>query len=256
MPSSAKLTFKMSKSITPRQYMETLGAFHYYAGQARFLASLINKNGMHGKCKILDVGCGIGALLSKINSAFPGLYGIATGIDPNKAFVEYCRKLKLPNTKFYKTKFEDFKPVEKYDIVLFTAYISQSTESLIEFRRFIKSAFGMLTDNGMVIFSFIDCVMYAKKYDYGAFKLRMPGASNFIAKGFAEPDKNNKLIFELTFTNRKTGYTITSKAQYIYLTRKKIKHMFDGLYSVKFESGHKNGLPSDKTAYWCILKKL
>jgi 2-polyprenyl-3-methyl-5-hydroxy-6-metoxy-1,4-benzoquinol methylase len=256
MPNNAKLTFKMDKSITPRQYMETLGVFHYYAGQAKFLASLINKNGMRGKCKILDVGCGIGTLLSKINSSFPGFYSIATGIDQNKAFIEYCRNLELPNAKFYKTKFEDFKPVEKYDIVLFTAYISQSSENLVEFRRFIKSAFGMLTDNGMVIFSFIDSIMYANKYDYGAFKLRMPDGSNFIANGLAEPGKNNKLIFELTFTNRKTGYMITSKAQYIYLTRKKIKHMFDGSYSVKFKSGHKNGLPDDKTAYWCILKRL
>lgn len=256
MQSNYKLTFKMDKSITPKQYMETLGLFHNYKGQAKFLASLITKNGTYGRCKILDVGCGTGALLSKINSAFPGSYSIATGIDPNGAFIEYCRRLKLSNAKFYKTRFEDFKPVEKYDIVLFTAYIIQSSKSLIEFRRFIKSAFNMLTDNGMVIFSFIDRGLYSRKHNYGAFKLQMPRTSNFIGNGETESGKNDKLIFQLNFKHRKTGYSITSKAEYIYLTRKKIRQMLGGAYHVKFESGYKNGLADDKTAYWCILKKL
>ena len=64
---------------------------------------------------ILDVGCGTGLLMHRLQS----LGYEVEGVVPSTQLLEYCRQRLGPDTVIHQCRFEDFSPAKRYDLVLF-----------------------------------------------------------------------------------------------------------------------------------------
>jgi 2-polyprenyl-3-methyl-5-hydroxy-6-metoxy-1,4-benzoquinol methylase len=105
--------------------------------------------------KCLEVGCGNGSFLTKLN-----LLGIDnTGLEFNKSAVEFCKKNKL--NVFNETLEEHYNKLIKYDLVI----SFQVLEHVAEVKKFIEDILSVTNKGGFVIFSVPNCNPYYLKRD-------------------------------------------------------------------------------------------
>jgi len=105
----------------------------------------ILKNAKKGS-KILDLMCGPGYLLGKINKKGQNLQ--LTGLDLDKEFIRYAKK-KYSRIKFIAADALKYKFKEKFDLILITAGLHHLPYSTQE--KFIKKVSSLLEKGGKVI---------------------------------------------------------------------------------------------------------
>jgi len=115
-----------NKKISVKQAQENLN---------RLLLSLIPKKVLD----ILDVGCGLGTTVKRLNRKGYNVIGIS----PDKALIAYSRK-RFPQLKkdLILSKFEDYKPNKKFDLLLF-----EETLQYIEFDSIFTQSSRLLGKN-------------------------------------------------------------------------------------------------------------
>ena len=87
------------------------------------LIKLIKKNFSNSnKLEVLDVGCGNGDLIEKLNKIFPNINFL--GIDIDKNLIKKANKRKLNNCTFMTCNFINLVKKKKFDIVIASGLIS------------------------------------------------------------------------------------------------------------------------------------
>ncbi|MGZ4955526.1 MAG: GNAT family N-acetyltransferase [Methylobacter sp.] len=93
-------------------------------------------------CRILEVGIGLGATLSKlINAGYD-----ATGITPDENQIHYAKNLHGETLPAFCTKLEDFSDTRKFDLILF-----QESAQYIDTTTLFRTASNLLRDGGQII---------------------------------------------------------------------------------------------------------
>ena len=101
------------------------------------LINLIKKYySINQKLDVLDVGCGNGDLIEKLNKIFPNINFL--GIDSDKELLEHARKRKLKNCTFKTCSLNKFNSSEKFDIVIASGLLSFFSDFRSPLRKLIK----------------------------------------------------------------------------------------------------------------------
>lgn len=96
--------------------------------------------------KILDVGCGYGRVLRYLDGLF---FKNLTGFDISENYVDEAKRI-CPKAKVFISSFEDFKPKDKYDLILLMGvieYIPSDKKQDIFFNKISRS----LSNGGYVL---------------------------------------------------------------------------------------------------------
>lgn len=126
-----KWKFESEKGLT--RYTVITGYIYYYK---------------LGGC-ILDVGCGSGAL---INYLLENTYSKYIGIDISQVALNCARLKQKDNIVFIKTNISDYKPDEKFDVIIFNESIYYTNRPLKELGRYMH----YLKNDGIFIVSIWD----------------------------------------------------------------------------------------------------
>jgi SAM-dependent methyltransferase len=103
--------------------------------------------------RILDIGCNTGFLLLSLANSYK--YGF--GFDINPYIVEIANKtksyLKINNTDFIKSSFEDLQPQPMYDVVLsFANHATFDKNTKQDISSYFQKIASILNDDGMLVF--------------------------------------------------------------------------------------------------------
>jgi SAM-dependent methyltransferase len=136
---------------------------HYTLKRQDYLGTvdriILEQIGLRNPCSYLDVGCGTGRMLTKIQHAFPA--GRGYGIDISSQMVETCRTKGLNVTQ---ADFFAFQPATTFDLVflefnVFGYLIVQN--GLADTIRHLRRLVG---DSGTIVFDILNplCLTYAR----------------------------------------------------------------------------------------------
>ncbi len=194
---------------------------HYALKRQDYLGAvdhiILEQIGRRNPCSYLDVGCGTGRMLSKIQHAFPECRGV--GIDISSQMVETCRAKGLNVTQ---ADFFAFQPATTFDVVflefnVFGYLIVQNglADSIRHLRRLVG-------DRGTVVFDILNpfCLTYSR------LRQTLPTAigrcCNLLAKGgecqFTYTVGGTPISMGLAWSGRiekgfrETGYTVKRHA--------------------------------------------
>ncbi len=125
---------------------ERLWAQHFSLGPARkLITEYIQKEGLQPS-NILDIGCGVGQLVSDLSTAWPETR--ITGADTSLAMIETARKNHSGlNIRYLNVPIEEVSDQEKFDIIV-------STHSLPYFpdkQRALQNMYQLLNPGGRVL---------------------------------------------------------------------------------------------------------
>lgn len=108
----------------------------WYRGRRELIHGLIKKHiPKHAKIKILDVGCGTGALMGEL-----GQYGEVYGVDNSSLAVDFCHKRGLVNVVLGKIEHIPF-PDNAFDLVIaldVMEHIKDDVMAILEIKRVLK----------------------------------------------------------------------------------------------------------------------
>ena len=100
------------------------------------------------KPKILDLGCGEGILCERMKNSD---YSSFLGMDFSSVSIERAKQLKLKDADFICADIHNFKPAEKFDVIIFNEVFYYIHES--EKQNVLDRMIASLTDNGIIITS-------------------------------------------------------------------------------------------------------
>lgn len=110
---------------------------------------LIFELSLKGDERILDLGCGDGALTTQLAQLVSG--GFVLGIDASKGMIETARKAQdQDNVKFELMDINDIAFVDEFDVVFSNATLHW----IKNHNKLLKNVFNSLKDNGVVRFNF------------------------------------------------------------------------------------------------------
>jgi ubiquinone/menaquinone biosynthesis C-methylase UbiE len=136
-------TSGMSSSATSVRAIEQATDWDHYA----FLAAIRRDGRLHrlltNGCKVLDVGCGTGSLLAKMNTAYPK--SSFTGIDPSEEAVAIARK-KVASAKIIKQDGESMLFENEFDII----YLGESLYAANDKQKVVSNCWRALKPGGTI----------------------------------------------------------------------------------------------------------
>lgn len=106
------------------------------------------RNWLHNGMRILDVGCGAGKNLLRIDAEYEDcdLYGI----DISEKMIQIAKQ-NSSNTRnrisFYNIDFSDFNPCAKFDVIIFNYVLHHMSDP----KSVIRKAYGLLEKNGLIM---------------------------------------------------------------------------------------------------------
>lgn len=131
-------------SSTTFRAIEQATNWDHYA----FLASIGRNERLHrllaNGCKMLDVGCGTGSLLSKMKATYPK--SIFTGIDPSEKAVEIARR-NVKQTRIIKQAGERMSFEGEFDII----YLGESLYATKDKRKVVSNCRRALKRGGTIV---------------------------------------------------------------------------------------------------------
>ncbi len=131
-------------SSTTLRAIEQATDWDHYA----FLASIRRNKRLHrvltNGCKMLDVGCGTGSLLSKMKAAYPK--SIFTGIDPSEKAVAIARKKNVKQTRIIKQAGERMSFEGEFDVI----YLGESLYAAKDKRKVVSNCQRALKRGGTI----------------------------------------------------------------------------------------------------------
>lgn len=123
------------------------------AAQIRKLDFHLECAGVYPGARLLDIGCGWGALLARASQRFPGLTG--TGLTIASAQADYVRALGLKDVEVLTTSWCDFAPQTPYDAIVsvgafehFARVDAPEEERLRGYRHFFARCWEWLAPGG------------------------------------------------------------------------------------------------------------
>lgn len=102
------------------------------------------------KSKTLDVGCGTGDLVICLLKKNFDSIGIDFAPNMIKESIKIAQKHKFDESRFIKTSFFDFHPIERFDLISANGFIEYISE--IETDKFLKKSYDLLNKKGILVF--------------------------------------------------------------------------------------------------------
>lgn len=130
-------------------YKYSKGSWDYMGDEKQrydTIVDFIKQSGID-KPRILDLGCGYGALNQYLN---PNDYSFCLGVDISSRAIKMAKAKKYPQSEFLAINIHDFIPNEKFDIIIFNEvlyYLDNQLEVVSRFSSYFKA-------EGYFIFSF------------------------------------------------------------------------------------------------------
>jgi len=227
-------------------YDETYFFLNDYKGEAEFIKKLLDSRNINlSKSKLLDLGCGTGNLFSFL----PALQKV--GIDISNNMIKIAKEKNIPKSKFIVRDILDFETKEKFDIIYISTFLVQTFKTFNELENFLFKIKNNLSENGVILFSWIDEKRYSEKYREETFEFKLKNGWNCHGKSFLE-NKRRYVEFEF-IKSRKTK--IKSHARYLILSEKNLQKINKRLkMNLKLYEGKNNGLKEDYHK-WAVLYK-
>lgn len=127
-------------------------------------------------CRLLDVGCGTGSLLAKINEEYPR--SRLVGIDPSSKALSLARRtMSGKQVTLQNMSAESMKFAEEFEIV----FLCESLYTAKDKRRFVLNCWRALKNLGIIVI--VEGVLPESKHDYTASKLIMGMQLDFALQG-------------------------------------------------------------------------
>ncbi len=143
------IRLKWFKKKLKWDYKYRKGKWDYMGNEKQRYATIVTfiKESGIDKPKILDLGCGYGALNQYLNE---NDYGYLEGIDLSCNAIQRAKDKNYPNAEFQVADIHQFIPNEKFDIIVFNEvlyYLDNQLEIVSKFSNYFN-------DEGYFIFSF------------------------------------------------------------------------------------------------------
>jgi hypothetical protein len=136
-------------------YDKTLGLLPDYAGQAAFVSRLIGRH-FRGPVSVLDVGCGTGQLLERLEASLTA--HSLTGVDQSSGMLKAARARGLSSTRLVQADAEYFlaNSPSPFDVILLFFNFIQHYALRRDVVRLLKAVSGALTPGGLVVMDWHD----------------------------------------------------------------------------------------------------
>lgn len=187
--------------MTKNEYIPTK-CYEPYQAYARYIQSLYKVSYFEKRIqnfknsKILDFGCGSGALVATINDHYPNID--ISGFDNRPEAIEDCSNTLFPRIK--SKIFNDRKFLETYEII-----ISQYVSAYINHDKFFEELNELLFPKGFLIIETTksDLISFLQRIDYRIWKI----SKESYSKWFELIEKRSSLITNRTFDFTQKSYS-------------------------------------------------
>src|SRR3989344_5552354 len=229
-----------------KYYDKTYFFLNDYKGEADFIKKILRLNKIKlNSAKFLDLGCGTGNLFFYL----PQLKKV--GIDLSSGMIEGARIKNIPRSSFFIQDISKLNLRHKFDIIYISTFLIQTFKSFKEIEKFLDKIKINLSEEGIIIFSWINEEEYKKKYNDGNFQFELKDGWNCLGESYF---RNKKRCIKLEFIKGKK-IKIKSYAENLIFSEKYLEEISRKLnMNVQIYSGKRNGL-KEEYHKWAILKR-
>ncbi len=245
MKANNPLKFRLVGNL--RSYDSTYYFLNDYGGEAKFIISVLKKQGIKiGEASFLDLGCGTGNLFYYMKD-----FKKLVGVDISSKAIEIAKNKSFENAQFIVGDITTISLKEKFSGIYISTYLLQTFPDIKKVIKFLFKIKTWLKKNGLIFFTWLDEQIYKKRFKDGkSNKIFINKEGGLYFRVFTKSLNQNKRYFSIRFY-QKRKLLIWSEAIYLKFWETLIKNIAKKInMKVNFKSG--NGLREDYQR-WAIL---